>query len=154
MKRFLVAAAATCGLCAAAGTVHAEDMLSLGGGAYHFQRNLGYNEFNYGLGYERDWNDKVTWAAGVYKNSLRRATFYGLVNYYPWSLGAGFRAGATGGLMSGYHHSAIIGTAMPTLEWRGHYVSLQSYVVPTIKPYIDGAVVFQVKIMLDPLRKD
>lgn len=148
MKGLLMALAAAAGL-GAGSAANAADMLSLGGGAYHFERDLGYNEFNYGLGYERDWNKDISWSAGVYKNSIRRATFYGLVNYYPWAPGAGFRFGLSGGAMTGYHHAAVIGTLMPTAEWRGKYFSVQSYVVPTIKPYIDGAVVFQLKIMLD-----
>jgi hypothetical protein len=47
--------------------------------------------------------------------------------------------------MSGYHHAAVIGTLMPTLEWRGEHLALQSFIVPTIKPYVDGAVVLQLK---------
>lgn len=128
---------------------NAADLITVGGGSYHFERDLGHNEFNYGLGYERDIDDEWSWSAGVYKNSIRRATFYGLANYYPWPLGSGFRAGLTGGLMSGYHHAAIIGTLMPTLEWRSDYVAVQGYVVPTIKPYVDGAVVFQLKFIID-----
>ncbi|MEN3112640.1 hypothetical protein ACFONG_18375 [Uliginosibacterium paludis] len=123
----------------------AAEMISVGGASYHFERDLGHNEFNYGLGYERDWSDELSWSAGVYKNSIRRATFYGLANWYPWTLGAGFRAGLSGGLMTGYHKSAVIGTLMPTLEWRGERLATQIYVVPTIKPYVDGAVVFQFK---------
>jgi hypothetical protein len=143
-----VLAVAVMGVCMST-MAHAGDMISVGGGAYHFDRDKDFNETNYGLGYERDWNKDLTWSVGVYKNSIRRATFYGLLNYYPFDLGAGFRAGVSGGLMSGYHHSAIIGAAMPTLEWRGDYVSVQAYVIPTISPYIDGAAVLQLKFVLD-----
>lgn len=123
----------------------AAELITVGGGSYHFERDLGHNEFNYGLGYERDVNAGWSWSAGVYKNSIRRATFYGLANWYPLALGAGFRAGLSGGLMTGYHKSPVIGTLMPTLEWRGERLAAQAYVVPTIKPYVDGAVVVQLK---------
>jgi hypothetical protein len=123
----------------------AAELITVGGGSYHFERDLGHNEFNYGLGYEKDWDDSLSWSVGVYKNSIRRASFYGLANWYPLSLGSGFRAGLTGGVMSGYHHSPVIATLMPTLEWRGDQLALQSFIVPTIKPYVDGAVVLQLK---------
>ncbi|KAF7599821.1 MAG: hypothetical protein CGU28_05670 [Candidatus Dactylopiibacterium carminicum] len=125
--------------------VQAAELLSFGGGSLHFERDLGHNEFNYGLGYERDWSEDISWSVGVYKNSIRRATFYGLANWYPWAWDSGIRAGLSGGLMTGYHKSPVIGTLMPTLEWRGERLALQAYVVPTIKPYVDGAVVVQVK---------
>jgi len=143
MNARILGALALAGFVGAAG---AAEMITPGGGSLHFERDLGHNEFNYGLGYERDWEDKrFSTAVGVYKNSIRRATFYGLVNWYGLDLGAGFRAGLTGGLMTGYHKSPVIGTLMPTIEWRYERVALQSYVVPTIKPYVDGAVVLQVK---------
>lgn len=134
---------------AANASAGAAELVSVGGGSYHFERDLGHNEFNYGLGYERDWSSELSWSAGVYKNSIRRATFYGLANWYPWTLGGGFRAGLSGGLMTGYHKSAVIGTLMPTLEWRGEHLATQVYVVPTIKPYVDGAVVFQFKYIFN-----
>lgn len=136
---------AVAALALAAGSAGAAELMSVGGASYHFERDLGHNEFNYGLGYERDVRDDLSWSAGVYKNSIRRATFYGLLNWYPFDMGAGFRAGVSGGLMTGYHKSPVIATLMPTLEWRGEHLAVQAYVVPTIKPYVDGAFVFQFK---------
>lgn len=127
----------------------AGDLITFGGGSYHFERDLGHNEFNYGLGYERDLSADLSVSAGVYKNSLRRASFYLLGNYYLASPGAGLRFGATGGLMSGYHKAAIVPTLMPTMEWRGDRLALQAFLVPTIKPYVDGAIVLQIKYQYD-----
>ncbi len=79
------------------GHVHAADFLSFGGVSRHFECDLGYNETNYGIGYERDWRDDIPFSGSVYKNSIRRATFYFLGNYHPLELGAGFRAGLSGG---------------------------------------------------------
>lgn len=130
------------------GYVQAADMLSFGGFSYHFERDLGHNEVNYGLGFERDVDQSWSWSAGVYKNSLRRASVYALANYYPWALSESWRAGVMGGLMTGYHQSPVIPVAAPILEWRGTRWSFQGYVVPTIKPYVDGAFVIQVKYIL------
>lgn len=146
-KLGLMVAALVAGL---AGGAQAAELLSFGGGSLHFERDLGHNEFNYGLGYERDWDEDISWSVGVYKNSIRRATFYSLANWYPWRLGGGFRAGVSGGLMTGYHQSPVIGTLMPTLEWRGERLAAQAYLVPTIKPYVDGALVLQLKYQFRP----
>ncbi|MFT4171505.1 MAG: hypothetical protein QM639_03020 [Rhodocyclaceae bacterium] len=143
-KRACVAAAAACVWTA----VPAAELITVGGGAYHFERDLDLNEFNYGLGYERDINEEWSWSAGVYKNSIRRATFYLLGNYYPYELGAGFRVGLTGGLVTGYHKSPVVPLLAPTIEWRGKWVAAQAYVVPTVKPYVDGAVIFQLKFII------
>lgn len=140
------------GLCMAslmAPAAHAAELISFGGGAYHFERDLGYNEFNYGLGYERDIQEDWSVSGGVYKNSIRRAAFYVLANYYPFNLGAGFRVGVAAGPVTGYRHVAVVPAVMPTLEWRGERLALQSYVIPTIKPNIDGAFVVQVKYLFD-----
>ncbi|HEX5127259.1 MAG TPA: hypothetical protein VFW00_11010, partial [Rhodocyclaceae bacterium] len=127
----------------------ASELISFGGGSYHFQRHLGHNEFNYGLGYERDINNQLSWSTGVYKNSIRRASIYLLGNYYPWTLSEGLRLGATAGLSTGYHHAAVVPLAAPALEWRGSKMAAQAYVIPSIKPYVDGAIVLQIKYILD-----
>lgn len=132
----------------AAAPLQAAEMISFGGASYHFERDLGHNEFNYGLGYERDIDSEWSWSGGVYKNSLRRASFYLLGNYYPWSLSESWRVGVMGGAMSGYHQSAVIPVLAPIVEWRGKHLALQGYVVPSIKPYVDGAFVIQVKYLL------
>lgn len=136
-------------LASVVGTVcQASDLVSFGGASYHFERDLGYNEFNYGLGYERDLNDELSISAGVFKNSIRRAAYYVLGNYYPVKLGAGFRLGLAFGGITGYRNLAVAPALVPALEWRGERLAMQTYVIPTIKPRIDGAVVFQIKYQL------
>jgi len=126
----------------------AAELISFGGASYHFERDLGYNEFNYGLGYERDLSEDLSVSGGVFKNSIRRAAYYALGNYYPIKLGAGFRLGVAFGGVSGYRHLAVAPALLPALEWRGGRLALQTYVIPTIKPRIDGAVVLQIKYQL------
>ncbi|WP_157288375.1 hypothetical protein [Uliginosibacterium gangwonense] len=150
MKRTKIAARALMAFfaCVAGNASWATDLVSFGGASYHFERDLGYNEFNYGLGYERDLRDDFSISGGVFKNSIRRAAFYVLGNYYPVTLGAGFRLGLAIGGVSGYRHLAVAPALLPALEWRGERLALQTYVIPTIKPHIDGAVVLQVKYQL------
>ena len=141
-------------LACVAGSAPAAEYLNFGGVSRHFERDLGYNEANYGIGYERDWEvgdsgqawrEDVSFSMGVYKNSIRRATFYFLANYLPLDLGSGFRAGVSGGLLSGYRHAVVVPTLLPSIEWRGERIAVQGFVVPTMKPYVDGAIVVQFK---------
>lgn len=135
-------------LCSSA-VASAAGFVTLGGFSRHFERDLDLNEFNPGLGYEKDYDKDLSWSVGVFKNSLRRAAFYGTANYALWQPAEGWRIGVTAGLSSGYHHAAIIPLAMPFIEWRVSTVGVQSYIIPTVKPYVDGAVVLQFKWRLD-----
>jgi hypothetical protein len=129
---------------------HAASYINLGGGSYHFERDLGHNEFNPGIGYEQDWNENWSLALGYYKNSLRKPTVYGLASYYHWHWESGWRAGLAGGLLTGYRHDGneaprLVPLLAPTLEWRSGPLGLQFFIVPSVKPYVDGAVVMQFK---------
>lgn len=134
------------GLLLATPCAQAAEFINFGGGALHFERDLGHNEFNPGLGYERDYNDDISWAVGYYKNSLSKPTFYGVVNYLPYKLSDSWRVGLTGGLLTGYNKSDVVPLLAPSIEWRGSRIGLQFFVVPSIKPYVDGAVVGQLKV--------
>ncbi len=148
LRRFflhaLLASSLSCSLAASA-----DEFVSFGGVSRHFQRDLGLNEFNPGIGYEKDLDTDLSWSAGVFKNSLRRAAFYGTVNYALWQPVEGWRIGGTAGLSTGYHHAAIVPLVMPFVEWRVSKVGVQAYIIPTIKPYVDGAVVLQFKWRID-----
>jgi hypothetical protein len=141
----VVSASLLCGSFSAS----AAEFVTLGGFAYHFERDLDLNEVNPGIGYEADYDKypekDLSWSVGVFKNSLRRAAFYGTIDWALWHPAEGWRAGATAGLSTGYHHSAVVPLLMPFIEWRIGKLGLQSYIIPTIKPYVDGAVVLQFK---------
>lgn len=145
MRSVVFAVAVGCAALSYTVPAAAAEYLNFGGVSYHYERDLHFNEFNYGIGYERDIQDNFSWSSGVYKNSLRRASIYLLWNYYPFQFSESWRAGVTAGFSTGYHHSAVIAEAAPTIEWRGERWALQGYLIPTIKPYVDGAAVLQVK---------
>ncbi len=63
-----------------------------------------YNENNYGVGLVHQQNDSLSYAAGVYKNSLNDTSAYALVQYLPLQYKA-FEAGFFGGVVSGYPKS-------------------------------------------------
>ena len=127
----------------------AAEFISVGGFSRHFERDLDLNEFNPGLGYEKDIDKDLSWSTGVFKNSLKRASFYALANYALWQPAEGWRLGITGGLASGYHKSPIVPLVAPFVEWRVSKLGIQAYVIPSVKPYVDGAVVMQFKWRID-----
>lgn len=129
---------------------HAEDYLSLGGISYHFDRHEERNEFNYGLGYEHDFSDRLALLGGVYKNSFSRASFYVLADYAIWKPTENLRIGILGGAATGYRRAAVIPVLFPAVEWRIAPVSVKLFVVPPLKPQIDGAVALQLSVLLKP----
>ena len=77
-----------------------ENKLEFGCCTYHFQRDMGYNEFNYGLIYHHQVADKWWLSAGGYKNSdYTTSLFVGGTFEYPihkdWTLA--FAVGALSG---------------------------------------------------------
>jgi hypothetical protein len=145
--------ALTAGLLCWSLAASADEFVSFGGFSYHFERDLDLNEVNPGIGYQADYHGypdlDLSWSVGVYKNSLRRASFYGMVDYALWHPAEGWRVGIAGGLSTGYHQSPIVPLAMPFVEWRIRKLGLEAYVIPTIKPYVDGAFVLQFKWRID-----
>lgn len=129
---------------------HAEDYLSLGGISYHFDRHEDRNEFNYGLGYEHDLTDRWALLGGVYKNSFNRASFYALADYALWKPTERLRVSVLAGAATGYRRAPVIPVLFPAIEWRADPISLKLFVVPPIKPHIDGAMALQLSILLKP----
>ena len=98
---------------------HGADWVSVTVGSYHANRDRGYNEFNYGVGIERDlpW-DKWRFAGGFYRNSYDRTTWYTLgvrevLTYGNWKLGV-----AAGGV-TGYTSGRVDSIVAPILAWEG-----------------------------------
>ena len=68
--------------------------------SYHLERGKGYEEANYGLGFERHWSDWRRLSAGIYRNSERTSSAYiawqaCVARYGNWLL-CGTAGGVTG----------------------------------------------------------
>ena len=74
-------------------------------GSYHIHPDRHFEDFNPGIGAECGFRPEWAAAAGYFRNSLLRPSFYGGVIYAPESLHWGAaRLGAMGGVISGYNY--------------------------------------------------
>jgi len=110
--------------------------------SYHLDRNKGYNEQNWGLGYERRLSDDWSIATGFYRNSFRRDTVYLFGAYTPWQM-AGWHIGPLMGVATGYDKDRPFSpwlTGVAAKDW-GRF-GLNVVVAPT-------AIALQVKWRLE-----
>lgn len=141
---------------AALSTAHAEETdfskkvwLSPGFVSYHFDRNAGLNETNYGIGIEYAISHSQSLVAGTFKNSERTQSTYIGGSYQPWQFG-NFKVGAVVGVINGY--SGIPGkfTAMiaPVLSYETGKMGINALLIPNMPvndAKIHGAVALQFK---------
>jgi hypothetical protein len=74
-------------------------------GSWHLNPDRHFEDFNPGIGVECNFRPEWTAAAGYFRNSLLRPSFYGGAIYAPESLHWGaMRLGAMGGVISGYNY--------------------------------------------------
>lgn len=70
--------------------------------SHHFDTPNGYEEWNLGVGIERQCSENTRALAGVYRNSHRRASAYVGAAWTPINPLPPLHVGAFGGLFSGY----------------------------------------------------
>lgn len=80
---------------------HADDWISSTVKSYHFDRSVKHNEFNIGLGAERDIAKDTKAVGGIYYNSMYRPSIYVGGMYTPYTV-MRTRVGVLGGFVSGY----------------------------------------------------
>jgi hypothetical protein len=74
-------------------------------GSYHINPDRHFEDFDPGIGVECAVRPEWSAAAGYFRNSLLRPSFYGGAIYAPESLHWGaVRVGAMGGVISGYNY--------------------------------------------------
>lgn len=125
----------------------------------HFNREAviddNLSEDNPGLGVERS-NGEWRLMAGVYRNSIRQDTVYGLVGYTPWRIGlpsqSNLSLGAAAGLLTGYQNTQkgypIIPAGGVLLAWDTPYhFGLNLFLVPTLASFqVQGFAAAQLKL--------
>jgi hypothetical protein len=111
--------------------------------SYHADRKTDYNEKNFGLGIRQhltpDWSLQI----GVYPNSYRKTTIYGIMQYRLGASWQGYYPGAFAGLASGYRQGLLAGGLM--LDSTFHTIRF----VPPISKDTTG--VLAVEFHLNPL---
>lgn len=113
--------------------------------SYHMDRSAGYNEKNYGVGLEYQFNPDISVVAGEYKNSFfNKSTYYGVL-YTPFVAGP-VKVGILAGEISGYilkDPRAYGPIAVPTIVWEGERFGANLVVVP---PMGNGTGVFGLQL--------
>lgn len=102
--------------------------------SYHMDRTAHYNEKNYGIGLEYQFNKDIAAVAGEYKNSFyNKSTYYGVL-YTPFSAGP-FKAGILAGEITGYvlREPRTYGfVAAPMIVWEGERIGVNMVFVPPL----------------------
>jgi glutamine cyclotransferase len=102
--------------------------------SYHVNREAKYNEQNYGIGLEYQFNRTWTVSVGEYKNSFSHKSNYYGVAYTPFTAGD-FKAGLFLFNVSGYVMDAprrFQPIAIPAVVWEGKGWGLNTVLVPPI----------------------
>lgn len=118
---------------------HAADLfVTLPGASYHADRSQHWNEFNPGIGVERDG-----WVSGYYRNSYHRNTWYVGHVWRPLELGNYVRAGVIVSAATGYRWPVV---AMPTVNVGTRDVSVDIVAAPAAGKTTSGFVAAQLRV--------
>jgi hypothetical protein len=120
--------------------------VNFGGVSYHFDRDRGFNEKNFGIGLEYEFNKDWSLAVGQYRNSIDRTSHYAAVTYTPFHAG-NFSFGAAAGTVDGYYfrNGGFIPMAMPMATYETKHFGLNALYVPKMKD-ISSVVGLQFKV--------
>ncbi len=116
--------------------------------SYHFQRDKGLNNSNYGFGAEYRFSTVASVTAGRFYNSDRKYSSYLGIYYQPFTVGP-VRIGAVVGGFDGYPKMRDGGwflAAIPMLSYEYGRVGLNVAIVPSYKDRLYGAISFQLKL--------
>lgn len=125
-----------------------ETWLNPGFYSYHWQRDLGLNGNNYGIGAEYRFSTVASATAGEFYNSDRDTSKYLGIYYQPVALGP-VRLGAALGVFDGYPKMRNGGwflAAIPVASYEYERVGLNVSFVPSYKDRLYGALSFQLKV--------
>ena len=109
----------------------ADTWLGVGGGSFHTCQTCGYNNFNPGLGIQKDYQDDLRLIGGVYYNSFYKASFYGGVGYQPFQYKA-IKLGIIGGVVTNYDNLQIPLMVLPVLSIEGDSIGVDILGGPSV----------------------
>jgi hypothetical protein len=116
--------------------------------SYHFQKDKGLNNSNFGFGAEYRYSTVSSITAGFFRNSVRRTSHY--VGWYWQPLAVGkVRLGAGVGGIDGYpgiHNGGWFPAVIPTASIEFSRVGMNLIFIPSYKDQLYGALSMQVKI--------
>lgn len=118
--------------------------------SYHWQRDLGLNDNNYGFGVDYRFSTVVSFTAGEFYNSNRVDSKYAGFYYQPFAIGP-VRLGAAVGGFNGYPNYKNGGwflAAIPEASYEYKRVGLNLSFVPSYQNRLYGALSFQLKLKI------
>jgi hypothetical protein len=134
--------------------------LILNGWSYHFERDRGYNENNYGIGFEYDFNQRGNWipliTGSTFKDSNEQTSNYlGGGAKYRFLLGKDKKglhidAGAVGFVMTRKDRNdnePFLG-ALPFVSVGNHFFAVNATYIPQVTPKTSALVYFQLMFKL------
>jgi hypothetical protein len=108
-------------------TAGAESYVHVNGVSKH--NKSGYNEQNWGIGYEQSINSKWSAAVGAYKNSEYQHSSYAYARYTVYKNNQ-WDIGINGGVVTGYRKQSVLPVALPEVCY--------SWVCSMIIPQVGG----------------
>jgi hypothetical protein len=117
--------------------------------SYHFQKNKGLNDSNFGLGGEYRYSTVNSVALGVFDNSDRQTSRYAGWYWQPLGVGPAARFGAVVGAIDGYPKMQNGGwflAVIPTASIEYKNIGANLMFVPSYKDRLYGAISLQLKL--------
>lgn len=125
---------------------------------YHYNRDAvvrdNLSENNPGIGFERS-NGRWHLMAGVFRNSIRQTSVYGMVGWTPLQADLPFDSslsfGGALGLLTGYQNTQkgypIVPAGGALISWETpHHFGVNVFLVPTLKSFqVEGFAAVQLK---------
>lgn len=118
--------------------------------SYHFQKNRGLNNRNFGLGGEYRFSTVNSVTLGMFNNSNRRTSRYVGGYWQPISLGT-VRLGAVVGALDGYPNMRSGGwflAAIPAASIEYKNLGANLLIIPSYKDKVYGSISLQLKLRL------
>lgn len=145
-----LACALTCSVPAAVAADQASGQIWLNAGSisHHFNRDMRFNERNWGFGAEYKFDAEYSVFGGFYRNSMFETTRYAGLSYTPFKIGQA-RLGVIGGVADGYegmNSGGFFPMISPVISIEGERVGVNFIVIPSIVSNVSNAVALQLKI--------
>lgn len=124
--------------------------LNAGSISHHFNRDMRFNERNWGLGGEYKFNTTYSVFGGFYRNSMWDTTRYAGLSYTPWQVGQA-SIGVVGGVADGYkgmNDGKFFPMISPVVSIEGERIGVNIIVIPSVVSNVSNALAVQLKIRI------
>jgi hypothetical protein len=119
--------------------------------SYHFQKNAGFKNNNFGIGAEYRYSTVNSVTVGTFTNSdYKNSRFLGWY-WQPVAVGP-VRLGAVAGVLDGYpkmRNGGWFAAAIPTASYENQRVGANVLIVPSYQNRLHGAISLQLKVKVN-----